>query len=182
MSISSKITSAVAGLCAVTAIAVLPGSALAEGPLFRFHDSYTIPFSGEECGIAVDGVRSAVHNVMFYEGQGIKVSSSVKTTLTNPDNGKSVVLSFAGSGNGPAPVIDEEAGTITFVSWFNGLWEKLQSSDGSVRMVSAGVLGYEQVFDLETFEQISMVPTVENGPHPGADTAQRCAAISDALL
>jgi hypothetical protein len=182
MSISRKLTSVVAGVCAVAAIAVLPGSALAEGPVFRFHDSYTAQYSGEECGIAVDAVRSAVSNVMFYEGQGIKVSSSIKTTLTNPDNGKSVVLSIAGNGNGPAPVIDEAAGTITFQSWFNGLWEKIQSSDGSVHVVSAGVLGYEQVFDIETFELISMEPTVQHGQHPSADKSVHCAAISDALL
>lgn len=181
MSISRKIVSATAGLCAATALAVLPGSALAEGPLFRFHASYTMPVSGVECGIWVEGKSAAVQNVMWYEGQGIKASSSIKTTLTNPDTGKSVVISLAGHGNGPAPVIDEEAGTATFQSHFSGLWQKVQASDGSVQMVSAGMLGFEQVVDLETGE-ISTTPTVEHGPHPGADEARYCAAISEALL
>ena len=120
-------------------------------------------------------------NVSVYEGQGVKLRSSVKTTLTNPDTGKSVAISFAGLGDGPAPVIDEEAGTATFESHSSGLYQRLQASDGSVRMVSAGMIGFVQVLDFETGE-ITTSPDVEHGPHPGADEAQYCAALSDALL
>jgi hypothetical protein len=183
MSISRKLTSAVAGLCAVTAIAVLPGSALSAGPDDRFHASFSFDFSGQECGIAVDGVYAGISNVQWYDGgNAIKASSSITMTLTNPDNGKSVVLSYAGHGNGPSPTIDKEAGTITFLSSFSGLWEKIQAPGQPVTMLSAGVLGYEQVFDLETGEMISMEPTVEHGQHPNADESQHCAAIADALL
>ncbi|MDX6679252.1 MAG: hypothetical protein QOE31_3304 [Solirubrobacteraceae bacterium] len=184
MSITRRIAASIAGLCAVTALTVLPGPALAAGPAdVRFHDSFMFDVSGEECGIAVEGTMSGVSNVAFYDGgNAIKASSSIKTTLTNPATGKSVVISLAGHGDGPSPVIDEQARTITFLSSFSGLWEKIQAPGAPATMVSAGVLGYEQVFDLDTGELISMQPTVQHGPHPGADKSLHCAAISDALL
>jgi hypothetical protein len=48
-------------------------------------------------------------------------------------NGKSVVISSAGLISGPAPIVDEEAGTITFLTSFKGLPEKIQWLDAGER-------------------------------------------------
>jgi hypothetical protein len=114
----------------VTALVVFPAPALAAKPIAQFHDHFTDSFSDEICGIPVDVDVVVTDNFFVYADDTFKDTSSVKQTFTNPANGKSVVLSVAGQITGPPPVVDEEAGTITFLTSFKGLPEKIRRRTG----------------------------------------------------
>jgi hypothetical protein len=88
--------------------------------------------------------------------------------FTNPDNGKAVVLSSAGTVRGTA-VIDEQANTITFVTSYKGLPEKLQTANGPILLRDAGVITFADTFDLATGDFIGSEVTIR-GPHPEADS------------
>jgi hypothetical protein len=166
----------------VTAAAALPATASAAAPVAQFHDHFTDSSSGEVCGIAVDIGVVVTDNFFLFADDTFKDTSSVRTTFTNPENGQSVVLSSAGQVTGPPPIIDEDAGTITFLTSFIGLPEKIQTANGPVLLRDAGVITFADTFDLETGEFISS-ETIINGPHPEAesDFTLFCEVISAAL-
>jgi hypothetical protein len=169
-------------LAAVFALAVvLPAAALAAKPVERFHDNFRDTFSDEVCGIPVDGAVVGVDNFIVYADDSFKDTSSVKTTLTNPENGRSVRISNAGQVTGTA-IIDEEAGTITFMTTFKGLPEKIQTLHGPVLLRDAGVITFVETFDLETGDLIS-TDVLINGPHPEAesDFEAFCEVVTGAL-
>jgi hypothetical protein len=167
----------------VTALVVFPAPALAAKPIAQFHDHFTDSFSDEICGIAVDVDVVVTDNFFVYADDTFKDTSSVKQTFTNPANGKSVVLSVAGQITGPPPVVDEEAGTITFLTSYKGLPEKIQTAQGAVLLRDAGIITFADTFDLETGEFISSETIVNKGPHPEADSdfTLFCEVISGAL-
>jgi hypothetical protein len=167
----------------VTALVVFPAPALAAKPIAQFHDHFTDSFSDEICGIAVDVDVVVTDNFFVYADDTFKDTSSVKQTFTNPANGKSVVLSVAGQVTGPPPVVDEEAGTITFLTSYKGLPEKIQTAHGAVLLRDAGIITFADTFDLETGEFISSETIVNKGPHPEADSdfTLFCEVISGAL-
>jgi hypothetical protein len=167
----------------ITALAVLPASAFGAKPVEQFHDHFTDSFSDETCGIPVDVDLMVTDNFVLYADESFKDTSSIKATVTNPLNGKSVVISSAGLVSGPAPIVDEEAGTITFFTSFKGLPEKIQTANGPVLLRDAGFVTFADTFDLETGEFISEEITVNNGPHPELDSdfTLFCDVISEAL-
>jgi hypothetical protein len=167
----------------VTALVVLPAPALAAKPIAQFHDHFTDSFSDEICGIAVDVDLVVTDNFFLYADGTFKDTSSFQATFTNPVNGKSVVVSSAGQVTGPPPVVDEEAGTITFLTSFKGLPEKIQTAHGAVLLRDAGIITFADTFDLETGEFISSEIIVNKGPHPEADSdfTLFCEVISGAL-
>jgi hypothetical protein len=167
----------------ITALAVLPGSALGGKPVEQFHDHFTESFSDEICGIPVDVDLVVTDNFFLYADDSFKDTSSFMATFTNPVNGKSVVVSSAGLVSGPAPIVDEEAGTITFFTSFKGLPEKIQTANGRVLLRDAGVVTFADTFDLETGDFISSEITVNKGPHPELDSdfTLFCEVISEAL-
>jgi hypothetical protein len=167
----------------ITALAVLPGSALGGKPVEQFHDHFTESFSDEICGIPVDVDLVVTDNFFLYADDSFKDTSSVSSTVTNPTNGKSVVISSAGLVSGPAPLVDEEAGTITFFTSFKGLPEKIRTANGRVLLRDAGFVTFADTFDLETGDLISSEITVNKGPHPELDSdfTLFCEVISEAL-
>jgi hypothetical protein len=167
----------------ITALAVLPGSALGGKPVEQFHDHFTESFSDEICGIPVDVDLVVTDNFFLYADDSFKDTSSFSSTVTNPTNGKSVVISSAGLVSGPAPIVDEEAGTITFFTSFKGLPEKIQTANGRVLLRDAGVVTFADTFDLETGDFISSEITVNKGPHPELDSdfTLFCEVVSEAL-
>lgn len=170
-------------LALITALAVVPGSALGAKPVAQFHAHFTDSFSEEICGIPVDTEIVVTDNFFLYADESFKDTSSVKGTVTNPENGKSVVLSNAGQISGPPPTVDEEAGTITFVTSFKGLPEKIQTAGGAVLVRDAGIITFSETFDLETGEFLSFEILVNKGPHPEADSdfTLFCEVITGAL-
>jgi hypothetical protein len=168
-------------VASVAALALVPGTALGAKPIERFHDHFTGTDSGELCGIPVDIEFVGTDNFFAYV-DSFKDTSSVKVTFTNPANGKAVVISNAGQIVGPPPIIDEAAGTITFLVSFKGLPEKIQTAHGPVLLRDAGIATFADTFDLETGEFISSEVFIK-GPHPDleSDFALFCEVISGAI-
>ena len=167
----------------VTALVVFPAPALAAQPIEQFHDHFTDSFSDEICGIAVDVDLVVTDNFFVYADGTTKDTSSFKQTFTNPENGKSVVLSGAGQVTGPPPVVDEEAGTITFLTSYKGLPEKIQTAHGAVLLRDAGIITFADTFDLETGDFISSEVVINKGPHPDLDSdfTLFCEVVTEAL-
>jgi hypothetical protein len=170
-------------LIAAFALAVVPGTAFGAKPIAQFHDHFTDSFSDVICGIPVDVDIVVTDNFFVYEGDTFKDTSSFQSTNTNPVNGKSVLISSAGQVSGPPPIVDEEAGTITFLTSYKGLPERIQTVNGPVLLRDAGFLTFADTFDLETGEFISSEIVVNKGPHPEADSdfALFCEVMTGAL-
>lgn len=168
-------------LALVAALAVLPGTAFGAKPIAQFHDHFTDSFSDEICGIPVDVDLVVTDNFFLYADDSFKDTSSFMATFTNPVNGKSVSLSSAGQITGSA-LVDEEAGTVTFVTTYKGLPEKIQTANGRVLLRDAGIITFADTFDLETGEFISS-DVIIKGPHPEADSdfTLFCEVITKAL-
>jgi hypothetical protein len=179
MSRSTIIRVLVAALA--TALVVLPAGAFAAKPVERFHDNFTDTFSTDLCGIPVDAVVKGVDNFFLYANDDFKDNASVRATFTNPANGKSVGISNAGQVTGKA-LVDEAAGTVTFVTTYKGLPEKIQTARGSVLLRDAGIAVFTDVFDLDTGAPISSDVSIK-GPHPDleSDFVLFCEVITPAL-
>jgi hypothetical protein len=164
-----------------TALVVLPAAALAARPVERFHDNFTDTFSDNLCGIPVNAVATGVDNFFLYANDDFKDNASVRLTFTNPVNDKTVVISNAGQVNGTS-LVDEAAGTVTFVTTFKGLPEKVKTEHGSVLLRDAGIAVFTDVFDLDTGAPISSDVSIK-GPHPDleSDFVLFCEVITPAL-
>jgi hypothetical protein len=167
----------------ITALAVVPGTALGAKPIEQFHDHFTDSFSDELCGIAVEVEIVVTDNFFLYADESFKDTASVRGTFTNPANGNAVIISNAGQVSGPPPIIDEDAGTITFLTNFKGLPEKIQTAHGPVLLRDAGFVQFADTFDLETGDFISSEIVFIKGPHPELDSdfALFCEVITEAL-
>src|SRR3954453_11995746 len=154
----------------IATFAVLVGTASAAKSIEQFHDRFTDRYSTELCGIAVDVVAVVTSNYTLYTDESFKNTFSIRNTITNPATGKSVLTSAAGQSSGPPPIIDETARTITFVSTYKGLPERVQTPHGGVLLREAGIITIASTFDLDPGEFISRTHIVTSGPHPDADS------------
>jgi hypothetical protein len=167
----------------VVALAAVPGTALGAKPIAQFHDHFTDSFSDEICGIPVDVEIVVTDNFFVYAEDSFKDTASFRATVTNPVNGKSIIISNAGQVSGPPPIVDEAAGTITFLTSFKGLPEKIQTAQGPVLLRDAGFVQFADTFDLATGDFISSEIVFIKGPHPDleSDFALFCEVVSAAL-
>jgi hypothetical protein len=170
----------------IAAFAILPASAFGANPeIFHVHFMDTEE-DVDVCGITVDIVSEGVFtDKAFFDQDGnfVRFNSTASATSTlTAENGKSVIISNAGQFTDVEPLVDEEAGTITFFTTFKGLPEKIQTANGRVLLRDAGVITFVDTFDLETGEFISSEVTIK-GPHPEADSdfTLFCEVISEAL-
>jgi hypothetical protein len=170
-----------AALAVLIAVIALPGAALAAKPIAAFHDHFTESFSGEVCGIPVEIEVVVSDNFFVYADESFKDTGSFMVTYTRPENGNSVEVAGGGMTTGTA-LIDEQAGTITFVTTFTGLPEKIQTANGSVLLRDAGIITFADTFDLETGEFLGSELSLK-GPHPDADSefVLFCEVITEAL-
>ena len=170
----------------IAALAILPAGALGAKPEI-FHTSFLDTEEGVDvCGVIVDIVSEGVFtDKAFFDKEGNFVrfnsTASAMSTLT-AENGKSVIIQNAGQFTDVEPLVDEEAGTITFTTTFKGLPEKIQTAHGPVLLRDAGVITFMDTFDLETGEFISS-DVIIKGPHPEADSdfTLFCEVITEAL-
>jgi hypothetical protein len=170
----------------VAAFAILPAGALGAKPeIFHTHFLDTEE-DVDVCGITVDIVAEGVFtDKAFFDQEGNFVrfisTASATSTLT-AENGKSVIIQNAGQFTDVEPLVDEEAGTITFFTTFKGLPEKIQTEHGRVLLRDAGIATFVDTFDLETGELISS-DVVIKGPHPEleSDFTLFCEVITEAL-
>jgi hypothetical protein len=159
----------------------LPGATLAAKPIAAFHDHFIESFASDICGIPVQVDIVVSDNFFEYADGSFKDAASFMGTYTNPDNGKSVVVSSAGTVTGTA-IIDEQANTITFVTTYKGLPEKIQTAHGRVLARDAGIISFRDTFDLTTGDFLGTEVTIK-GPHPEADAdfALFCDVVTGAL-
>jgi hypothetical protein len=122
-------------------------------------------------------------NFFLYADDSFRQTISFMGTFTNPVNGKAVVVSVAGQNRGSAPIVDEEAGTITFLTSSKGLPEQIKTPSGPVLTRDAGIITFADTFDLETGEFISSELVLIKGPHPEADSdfTLFCEVVTEAL-
>lgn len=141
----------------------------------------------EVCGIVVDIVAKGVFtDKVFLDKQGnfVRFQSTASGMVTfTAENGKSVISQFAQQYVEAEPVVDEAAGTITFVYSFKGMPEMLRTSHGAVLLRDAGLITFSDTFDLETGEFLASDIVVNKGPHPEADSdfVLFCEVVSEAL-
>lgn len=144
-------------------------------------------FEGDNvCGMTVDvAVTGVFTDLVFFDKEGNFVrstsTSSFKTTVTDAD-GDAVVVQNAGLVQS-REIVDEEAGTITFLSTFKGLPEKIQTAHGPLLLRDAGIATFADTFDLFTGEFISSEVITEKGPHPELDSDFElfCDVVMEAL-
>ena len=174
-------------LALIAAFAILPAGALGAKPEI-FHSNF---LDAEEdvdvCGVIVDVVSEGVFtDKVFFDREGNFVrfmsTASVMTTFTAA-NGKSVIVQSAGQFTDVEPLVDEEAGTITFITTFKGMPEKIKTPHGPVLLRDAGIITFADTFDLDTGGLISSEIIVNKGPHPEADSdfTLFCEVVSEAL-
>jgi hypothetical protein len=153
------------------------------GPIQQFHDHCTDGYSADICGILTNVQVVETQNIFLFADNSFRVTISAKTTFTNPVNGKSVVTTLAGEISGMAPIVDEAARTITFLTSNKGLPEKIQTGNGPVLLRDAGIITFADKFDLDTGAFISEQIVANKGPHPEADSdfTLFCEVITPAL-
>jgi hypothetical protein len=168
-------------VASVAALAFVPATALGAKPIEQFHDHGSGTTSDTVCGIPVDVDFVFTDNFFIY-ADSFKDTNSSRVTFTNPVNGNAVVVANAGQVVGPPPVVDEEAGTITFLVTYKGLPERIQTANGPVLLRDAGVITFADTFDLVTGDFISS-DVIVKGPHPEADSdfTLFCQVITQAI-
>jgi hypothetical protein len=171
----------------IATLALLPAGALGAQPEIFHANFLDVEEDADVCGITVDIVAEGVFtDKAFFDKDGnfvrFQSTSSAKVTFT-AENGKSVINQFANQFVEAEPIIDEAAGTITFVYSFKGLPEVLRTPQGPVLLRDAGLITFSDTFDLETEELLSSEILVNRGPHPDADSdfTLFCEVISEAL-
>jgi hypothetical protein len=173
-------------LAGVLALAVVPAGALGAKPE-RFHERVVEFFEGDNvCGFTVDvTVEGVFTDLAFFDKEGNFVRfmslASFRVTLTEAD-GDAVIVQNAGLFQEQPPIVDEEAGTITFTVTFKGLPEQIRTAKGPLLLRDAGIATFVDTFDLETGELVSS-EVITKGPHPELDSdfALFCEVITEAL-
>jgi hypothetical protein len=153
---------------AMLAASVLAGTGVA-GPTPAVHFSEG-PFPDEFCGVS--GMTTIHGTSVFRETDGGFFASGTFWAVFTADNGKSVTVFAAGPAKGAEPVIDEEAGTVTFTTTIVGLPEKLSITHGPTLSRDAGTVTFVDVFEYTGDPEnpvgdfISSDLADLHGPHP----------------
>jgi hypothetical protein len=157
---------------AVTALVggVLAGATVAAPPVVEhFTDG---PFPDEVCGVS--GTTTIHGTSVFREGaNGTFFQTGTFSAVFTADNGKSTTLFAAGpTKQTSAPIIDEEAGTVTILTTYVGLPEKLSITNGPTLSRDAGTVTFVDVFEYTGDPEdpvgdfISTGLADLHGPHP----------------
>ena len=65
---------------------------------------------------------------------------------------------------------DNGDGTVTFITSFKGLMEKLKLPNGAILSRDAGLVTFNGIYDPTTGDLISETVSAEKGPHPELDS------------
>ncbi len=173
---------ALSGLVATVLLAFMASSTGAAPLVNRFHGTFSDTFPDNICGIDGTTVVSGMDNIQEFADGTFKDEFRQNYVFTSAATGKSVLLFVAQQFTGTGP-IDNGDGTITFVSTFKGLPEKIKLSNGRVLSRDAGFVSFNDTFDATTGEFLGETISPENGPHPDLDSgfALFCDVIVPAL-
>jgi hypothetical protein len=161
-----KLALVLAGALALTIAA--SGSASAAAPIVNEHSMFTDTFPDQLCGIQGTSTISVVDNFKLYADNTFLDTTNFRQVFT-ADNGKSVLIFSADQTSGPAEPVQNADGTITFITTFKGLPEKLSVPGGPTLSRDAGVVTLATTFlplpngDLQF---VSQTASGEHGPHP----------------
>jgi hypothetical protein len=125
---------------------ITAGTGLAAGSTVVTHFSYTVP-RHNQCGISG---TAAVHGSSVFRdtGNGTYFMSGTWFGVFTADNGKSTTLTAAGPKKQTSPpVIDEQAGTVTIMTTYGGLFEKFSITGGPTLSLDAGPVTFVDVFE-----------------------------------
>ncbi len=149
---------------------VTAATGLAAGSTKVEHFSDT--FADNVCGFSG---TTAVHGTSVFRdtGNGTFFASGTWFGVFTADNGKSATLSFLGPWKQTSPpVIDEQAGTVTIMTTYGGLFEKLSITHGPTLTRDAGIVTWVEVFEYTgdpndpVGDFISESLSGLHGPHP----------------
>ena len=149
---------------------VTAATGLAAGSTQVEHFSDTFP--DNVCGFSG---TTAVHgtSVLRDTGNGTYFASGTFFAVFTADNGKSATLQFAGPFKQTSPpVIDEQAGTVTTMTTYGGLFEKLSITRGHTLTRDAGIVTFVDVFEYTgdpndpVGDSVSVSLSGLHGPHP----------------
>ena len=149
---------------------VTAATGLAAGSTQVTHFSFTKP--SNVCGFS--GTTAGHGTLVFRDtGNGTYFMSETFFGVFTADNGKSTTLSFAGPIKQTSPlVIDEQAGTVTIVTTYGGLYEKFSITGGPTLSIDAGAATFVDVFEYTgdpnnpVGDFISETLSGLHGPHP----------------
>jgi len=160
-----KLALVLAGALALTIAA--SGSASAAAPVVNEHSNFTDTFPDEVCGIGGTSTVNGVDNFKLYADNTFRETTTVRQVFT-AENGKSVLIFAAQQTSGPADPVENADGTITFITTFKGLPEKLSVPGGPTLSRDAGVVTLAQTFQPSDgeLELVSTTASGEHGPHP----------------
>jgi hypothetical protein len=173
-----------AGIVAVLAAAALVGlsSRASAAPIAaHFHDSFSDSNpNANQCGIDGSSVSRVVINEQDYADGTGKVEVTFDYVFTSGSTGKSIEIFGASQQSGTAT--ENGDGTISFVSTFKGLPQKLKLPNGQTLSRDGGYVTITQTYDEATGDLVSQVISPNHGPHPSlADPSLFCDVIVPAL-
>jgi hypothetical protein len=175
-------------LTTVLALAVaLPGIGVAAKPIVNEHSIIhdTIP-DDELCDVPGTTKITVVDNFKLYGDGTFLDSGRFEQVFTADESGKQVRISGAGGTSGTDEPIDNGDGTVTFISTFRGLPERLSIVHGPTLLRDAGNVTVETTFFVEPDGELTFVSqsvSSEKGPHPDLDSGFEafCNVIGPAL-
>jgi hypothetical protein len=150
---------------------VAAATGLAAGSTQVTHFSFTTP-RHQLCGIWGTAV---VHGTSVFRdtGNGTYFMSGTFFGVFTADNGRSTTLTGAGPVRQTLPpMIDDQAGTVTIMTTYGGLFEKFSITGGPTLSINAGSFTFVDVFKYTgdpnnpLGDQISETVSNLDGPHP----------------
>jgi hypothetical protein len=172
-------------LALFVALATIPAAAFAAPPTHEHFRDVGTDVDPDFCGTGqAINISFDILNNVWISPEGpeelVKVTSSGKVVFTNPANGNSVTLSFAGQFTDETISGDPE-GLHTHLFTNKGLPEKIQTTHGPVLLRDAGIIAFAATFDGDEF--ISQEIVVVKGPHPEAESDFElfCEVMTEAL-
>jgi hypothetical protein len=149
---------------------VTAATGLAAGSTQVTHFSFTKP--SNVCGVSGTTVGRGT-SVFRDTGKGTYFMNFSFSGVFTAENGRSTTLAFAGPQKQTSPaVIDEQAGTVTIVTTYGGLYEKFSITGGPTLSVDAGAATFVDVFEYTgdpnnpVGDFISETLSRLDGPHP----------------
>jgi hypothetical protein len=163
-------------LAIVTVLAcVTAATGLAAGSTQVTHFSFTTP-RHQLCGIWGTAV---VHGTSVFRdtGNGTYFMSGTFFGVFTADNGRSTTLTGAGPVKQASPaMIDAQAGTVTIMTTYGGLFEKFSITGGPTLSINAGSFTFVDVFKYTgapsdpVGDLISETVSDLHGPHPDLES------------
>jgi hypothetical protein len=160
---------ALTGLAAALLMAQMASSGVAAPIVSHFHGTFSDTFQDNICGIAGTTVLSGMDNIQVFADNTMKDEFLFKLVFTAAASGKSVEIVNATQISNLVNPVDNGDGTITFITTFKGLPEKLKIPNGPVLSRDAGVVTFATIFFVNPDGSLTFVSQTfsgEKGPHP----------------